>query len=170
MTEECNGKVDPIRKLVESPFVDNDDITKFVEFKLLDARDIYFLLDARARDYRTILIAIMAAMVVLFVQTVNSAQGGCWIASISYILMMVFLFCIARCSIAPEVNKVITEANYIRVNYVENRNAVPMIDTLLLGSKTPWILRLFGLNRVARHDHTKVSKEEETAPYADLQR
>lgn len=137
-----------------SPFCNEQDHTKTIEYKRLEPKDIYSLYDARARDYRTILIAILGAEIALLSQFVISLYEKRMAAVVTYAVLMIVLWCIARFVIAPEVNEVVNQSRELRVRYIKNRNAVPQIDSLLIGKRIPLVLDIMGVRRITREDET----------------
>ncbi|MDJ0278789.1 hypothetical protein QLH51_18515 [Sphingomonas sp. 2R-10] len=141
-------------ELKRSPYCEEQDHTKFVDYKRLEPKDIYALYDGRARDYRTILIAILAGELALLSQLAISLYEHRHAAVVVYLAVMVFLWWIARYRIAPEVNVLIEQSQKFRRTYIANRNAVPQIDTLLIGNAAPRVLNAINLRKVLREDNT----------------
>lgn len=145
-------------ELKRSPSHEEQDHTRFVEYKRLEPKDIYALYDGRARDYRTILIAILAGELAVLSQLAISLYEHRYAAVVVYLVVMVSLWWIARYKIAPEVNVLIEQSQKFRRTHIANRNAVPQIDTLLIGQATPRILNAINLRQVLREDDTPPDK------------
>jgi hypothetical protein len=104
---------------------------------------IYTLLDARARDYRTILLSLVAAIVALLVASVNSiatckpqtldAIGKCetiWVPKLYAIIILALV--LVAVWIWTQVNTVKKYAENLRINYITNGKSVPAVDSGLI--------------------------------------
>lgn len=96
---------------------------------------IYTLYDARARDYRTILLGIVAACLTLLVAGVNSlGSDKPWWVQLSFFVILAIVGSVGYFKVAPEIAEVRRRAEHIRMNYCRNRDMVPVIDSNLVGN------------------------------------
>ena len=124
-----------------------ENTTKLVSIPLspepLTVSAIYTLLDGRARDYRTILLSLLAAIVALVVASVNSiatckpqtldAIRKCetiWVPQF-YAIIILALAGVAIW-IWTQVNTVKKYAEDLRIHYITNSKSVPPVDSGLI--------------------------------------
>lgn len=103
--------------------------------KALEPTQIYTLLDARARDWRQIMIAGLAAIVASVIAAINSLHPGMTlldsIKSVGLFAIAIAIACLIFFKIRPEVRETITRAEFIRANYIPNWDKVPPVDGFL---------------------------------------
>lgn len=114
--------------------------------KPLDSSQIYTLLDNRARDYRTILLGLMAAIIALTIAAANASvpcmdpkyseiwKCPSWRVPALYLGILIFLAAIAIFKVGREVRMVKRRAEYVRLKFITNFDDVPSIDGLLPSS------------------------------------
>lgn len=111
------------------PPPEGTDREKFTAFQ------IYSLHDARARDYRTILLGIMAACLALVVAGMNSlGSEKPWWVQTGFFVLAAILGSVGRFKIVTEIAEVRRRGEHIRMTYCKNRDAVPPIDSNLVGN------------------------------------
>lgn len=131
----------------------------------LTPSQIYSLLDSRARDWRQIMIASLAAVVACSVSAINSLHsnmgGWDWAKTAGLLSIAVMIGLVVYLFIRPEVRETITRAELIRANYIPNWDKVPPIDGFLPRPlrRKPW-----------PHDLGLVTAEEWTSPEAEIKR
>jgi hypothetical protein len=126
---------------------------------------IYTLLDARARDWRQIMIASLAAIMGCTVAAINSMHSDMnswdWIKIAGLFAIAAAIGLVVYFLIRPEIRETITRAELIRGNYILNWDKVPPIDGFLPRPlrKKPWPCNL-----------GSVTAEEWTSPEAEIKR
>ncbi|WP_267381269.1 hypothetical protein [Sphingomonas sp. GC_Shp_6] len=115
--------------------------TAATERQCLSPQQIYTLLDSRARDWRQILLAMLAACVALVVAAVNAMDfvKPLWIPLIFGGIAIV-IFLIAIFLVLPEIQETRRRAEIILTYYITNWDKVPPVDGAIPKrlSKTPW--------------------------------
>lgn len=112
--------------------------------KALEPHQIYTLLDARARDYRTILLGIMAGCIALFIAMMNSAAPcldgtkvekfkNCVTVGVpfTFLAMIAIIAFIALVWVLPEIWLTKRRAEFVRLSYIPNAKDVPTVDGFL---------------------------------------
>ncbi len=103
--------------------------------KALEPTQISTLLDARARDWRQIMIAGLAAIVASVIAAINSIYvsmtGWDWAKTGGIFAIAISISSLIFFKIRPEVLETITRAEFIRANYILNWDKVPPIDGFL---------------------------------------
>jgi len=168
VVKQNEGAIIPVAKKKGSPFGAAQNETYEVEYKAHEPKDIYTLLDTKARDWRTILIALLAAELALLVQLVNCFYDDKKIGGGLYFFLMVVIGCIIAKMIVPEINETIRQARWVRSNYIENRNAVPMVDEPLLPKKPSLIGKAFGIDHISPKAFRQIIAEDITDPSKDM--
>lgn len=123
--------------------IDADGLGKPTTSKELDPSQIYTLLDNRARDFRAILLGLLAGCIALTVASANAAVpcmdakydhftdcNSYWVPLL-YLAILCVLAITAIFVVGPEVGRVRKRGEYIRKKYILNRDDVPIIDGLL---------------------------------------
>ena len=112
--------------------------------KALEPHQIYTLLDARARDYRTILLGMMAGCIALFIAMMNSAAPcldgskvekfkDCVTVGVpfTFLIVIVVIASAAVIWVLPEIWLTKRRAEFVRLTYIPNAKDVPTVDGFL---------------------------------------
>ena len=143
---------------------------KPTEEKSLDVSQIYTLLDNRARDYRTILLGLLAGMIALTIAAGNASVpcmdpkfvrfSDCpsWRVPTLYLSIGIALALLAIFKIGREVRMVKKRAEYVRRKFIYNADDVPNIDGLL-----PRTTKVYDYDEVERKKRRKDQEENNNA-------
>ena len=131
--------------------------------EVLSLKDRYALFDKRASDSRAILLGIVAGMVAITIQLVNSLYEDRSLAVILYFGLMIALAWAAVRKIAPEVEFAAKEADKIRRQFT-NRHDIPLVDELIAPQKPSWLRTYFGFPKLHPDDYRKSIAEDHSDP------